>query len=149
MATPLFFKPPAATDEHYDFAAADDKTIKKLNNNYRVINQLAEGSPALAVDVYNKSIYNPKVLEELSPIKKQVVWLNLDKMPVKDAELKTIAGFENLRDLNLDFTEITGSTLNNLASLKYLRSLSLAGTKVNAQSLAQLHSFKSLKEIVV
>jgi len=149
MASASFLQPASATDEHYDFAAADDKTIKKLNNNYRVINQLAEGSPALAVDIYNKSIYNPKVLEELSPVKKQVVSLSLDRMPVKDAELKTIAGFENLRTLNLDFTEITGSTLNSLVSLKYLRSLSLAGTKVNAQSLSQLHSFKSLKEIVV
>ncbi len=70
-------------------------------------------------------------------------------MPVKDAELKTVAGFENLRILNLNFTDITGSTLKELASLKYLRSLSLAGTKLNRQALSQLHSFKSLKELAI
>jgi uncharacterized membrane protein len=149
MASASFLQPATATDEKFDFVAADEKTIKKLNNNYRVINQLAEGSPALVVDIYNKAVYNPKVLEDLSAIKKQVVSLSLDRMPVKDAELKTVAGFENLRTLNLDFTDITGSTVNNLASLKYLRSLSLAGTKINAQSLSQLRSFKGLKEIVV
>src|SRR3569833_1266217 len=137
------------SDEQYDFAAANEKDIKKLGNNYRVISQLAQGSPALSVDIYNKSVYNPKVLEDLAPIKKQVVSLNLDRMPVKDAELKTIAQFENLRPLHLDFTKITGSSLNNLSSLKYLRSLSLAGDQLSVQALNALHSFKSLKQVVV
>ncbi len=67
-----------------------------MNNNYRGIYALSEGSPALAVNIYNKTAYNPKVLTDLSEIKKQVVSLDLHKMPVKDAELKTIAQFENL-----------------------------------------------------
>ena len=144
-----FLAPSETPAEKYDFAAADDKTIQKLNNNYCGIYPLAEGSPALSVDIYNKSLYTPKVLEGLSAIKKQVVSLDLHKMPVKDAELKTIAGFENLRTLNLNFTDITGSTLKELTSLKHLHSLSLAGTKLNPQALSQLHAFKSLKEIAV
>ncbi|MBS1532589.1 MAG: chitobiase/beta-hexosaminidase C-terminal domain-containing protein [Bacteroidetes bacterium] len=149
LASTSFLKPAEESDEQYNFSAADEKTIKKLGNNYRVINQLAQGSPALSVDIYNKAAYNPKVLEDLAPIKKQIVALNVDKMPVKDAELKIIAQFENLRTLNLDFTDITGSTLNNLSSLKCLRSLSLAGDKLTTQALASLHSFKSLKEVTV
>src|SRR6202012_2182174 len=96
IASTSFLKPADESDEQYDFSAADEKTIKKLSNNYRTINQLAQGSPALAVDIYNKAIYNPKVLEDLAPIKKQVVSLNLDKMPVKEAVRKTRAQFENL-----------------------------------------------------
>ncbi|HTI58767.1 FN3 associated domain-containing protein [Mucilaginibacter sp.] len=149
IASMPFLKPAEATDEKFDFAAADEKTIKKLNNNYRGIYQLSEGSPALAVDIYNKAKYTPKVLEELSPVKKQVVSLNLNKMPVKDADLKTIAGFENLRTLNLNFSDITGANLKDLASLKYLRSLSLAGTKLTPKALSNLGSFKSLKEIAL
>lgn len=149
LAASLFLKPAEAAEDHYDFAAADEKVIKKLNNNYRGIYPLADGSPALAVDVYNKSVYNAKVLEGLSEIKKQVVSLNLNKMPVKDAELKTIAQFENLRTLNLNATDITGATLKDLVPLKYLRSLSLAGTKLDPKSLSQLHAFKSLKELAV
>jgi uncharacterized membrane protein len=149
MAAAMFLKPASTTEEKFDFAAADEKTIKKLCNNYRVINQLAEGSPALAVDIYNRALYTPKVLEDLGPIKKQIVSLNLDRMPVKDAELKTIAQFENLRELNLNSSEITGANLNSLSSLKYLRSLSLAGTRLSANDFNQLHSFKALKELVL
>ena len=62
MVAATFLKPAEAPEEQYDFAAADEKTIKKLNNNYRGIYPLADGSPALAVNIYNKSTYNPKVL---------------------------------------------------------------------------------------
>ena len=89
-----YLKPAEETEEHYDFAAADDKLIKKLNNNYRVIYPLSQDSPALGVNIYNKKTYQPKALKELSGLKKQVVSLDLSKMPVKDAELKTISGFE-------------------------------------------------------
>ncbi len=144
-----YLKPTEEEEEQYDFATADDKLIKKLNNNYRAIYPIAQGSPALGVNIYNKKTYQPKVLEELSGIKKQVVSLDLNKMPVKDAELKTIAGFENLRTLNLNFSDITGATINQLASLKYLRVLSLAGTKLNPQAIKQIGAIKSLKEIAL
>jgi len=144
-----YLKPVEETEEQFDFAAADDKVVKKLNNNYRVIYPVAQGSPALGVNVYNKATYQPKVLDELSAIKKQVVWLDLNKMPVKDADLKTISQFENLRTLNLNFSEITGATLKNLAPLKYLRSLSLAGDKLDANAVKQISSLKSLTKIAL
>ncbi|MES2810632.1 MAG: c-type cytochrome domain-containing protein [Bacteroidota bacterium] len=140
---------PASSGEAYDFSAADDKTIAELNNNYRIVRTLAKESPALSVNIYNKRIYTPKVLDELSSIKKQVVSLNLNKMPVKDAELKTIAGFENLRSLSLNFTDIDGSGLKELKGLKYLKVLSLAGTKIKAEHLKQIIGIKSLTEVVV
>jgi uncharacterized membrane protein len=65
-----YLKPAEAIEEQYDFAAADDKLIKKLNNNYRVIYPIAQESPALGVNIYNKKTYQPKMLEELSGIKK-------------------------------------------------------------------------------
>ncbi len=149
IASVPFLKSADSVEEQFDFAAADEKTIQKLNNNYRVINQVASGSPALAVDFYNRSVYTAKALEELSAIKKQVISLNLDKMPVKDAELKTIAQFENLRILNLDGSDISGNNLNTLSTLKYLRSISLAGTRLRPEAFDQLHSFKSLKLVFV
>jgi len=149
MAAVIFLKPAEAVEEQYDFAAADDKEIKKLNNNYRVIYALANASPALAVNIYNKSTYNTKILDELSGIKKQVISLDLNKMPVKDGDLKTIAKFENLRTLNLNFSDITGNTLKDLASLKYLHSLSLAGAKLNTKAIDQLKTLKSLKQVVL
>jgi len=144
-----WLKPAEATDEQYDFAAADPKLVKTLNNNYRVIYPLAAESPALGVNVYNRKTYSSKVLTELSGIKKQVVSLDLDKMPVTDADLKAIAQFENLRSLNLNFTDVTGGTLRDLAPLKYLNALSLAGTRLTPQGAAQIHQLKSLKKIAL
>lgn len=144
-----YLKPAEETEEKYDFAAADDKLIKKLNNNYRVIYPLAKESPALGVNIYNKSTYQPKTLEELSAIKKQVVSLDVSKMPVKDAELKTIAQFENLHVLNLNFTDITGSGLKELAKLKYLKMISLAGAPLNAAAVKQISTIKSLTKITL
>jgi hypothetical protein len=149
MVAATFLKPAEATEEQFDFASADDQLRKKLNNNYRVIYPIAQGSPALGVNIYNKATYQPKVLEELNGIKKQVIWLDLNKMPVKDAELKTIAQFENLHTLNLNFSEITGSTLNQLSSLKHLTSLSLAGDKLNPEAIKQVGKLKNLTKVAL
>lgn len=142
-----FLGPAATVEEKYNFSAADQETVKKLNNDYRVIAVLDKGSPALAVNIYNKSIYKPEALKELDPIKKQIVSLNLNGLPVKDADLKTIASFENLRKLNLNFTAIKGDGLKDLTPLKHLRALSLSGTAVNFESVKQLLNMKNLKEI--
>ncbi|RCH53659.1 cytochrome C [Mucilaginibacter hurinus] len=143
------FLKPAVNEDRYDFAAADDNTVKKLSNDYRVILPLAKESPALKVNLYNPAVYTPKAIEELAAIKEQVISLSLNKMPVTDAELKTIAQFTNLRHLNLNFTDVTGKGLQYLAPLKYLKSLSLAGTKVSYNNLSQLSAIKSLKQVAI
>ena len=131
------------TDD-YSFAPADEETIKSLNTNYRVVYPLAQKSPALGVDFYGAQFYQPKQLEELLKVKEQVVCLNLNKMPVSDDELKTIAQFSNLRKLNLSFSSITGKTMNELLKLKELTYLSLSGTTVK---LSDISSFSSLKKL--
>ena len=68
-------------------------------------------------------------------------------MPVTDADLKTIAEFENLRKLNLSFTSITGNNLNELSKLIFLRTLTLSGTKVQGSALRQLADFPGLRNV--
>src|SRR6478609_8389912 len=89
---------------------------------YRVINAIAENSPALSVTFYNRNAFNEKQLEELNPISMQVVSLSLESMPVKDEDLKLISQFKNLRKLNLNFTEITGANLDLLKNIVTLKS---------------------------
>jgi uncharacterized membrane protein len=144
-----FLKPAESTEETYDFSAASESDYKKLNNNYRVVYPLAAESPALAVNIYNKSTFNVKALEELSPISKQVISLDLNKMPVKDADLKAVAKLENLRRLVLNFSDVTGKGLKELSGLKNLHSLSLAGVKLTAADIKQLSAIKSLTELAV
>ncbi len=138
-----------AQEEEYDFASADEKTIAVLSNNYRVVTPVAKESPGLVVDFYNRRQFSSKSLEDLLAVKKQIVELSLNKMPVKDADLKTIGQFENLRTLNLNFSDITGEGLSQLAPLKYLKSLSLSGTKVNGKTISPVNKIKSLREVFV
>jgi uncharacterized membrane protein len=131
----------------YPFAPADEATIEKLNNDYRVVAPLALNSPALSVDFYGVAAFNSAHLNELEPVKEQVVSLNLNKMPVKDEDLRSIAMFSNLRKLNLAFTRITGATMNELKVLQSLRSLSLSGTSVKATDLEALSSLTELSAL--
>ena len=133
--------------EVYSFKAADDNAIKKLSTNYRVITPLALNSPALSVEFFGASQYKKEHLKELQTLKEQIVHLNLNKMPIKDEDLKTIAEFENLRKLNLSFTQITGATLKELKNFKFIKQLSLSGTGVKPSDLEFLKDFPKLKEL--
>jgi uncharacterized membrane protein len=144
MAARLF---KSSGSETFDFPPADDKKIAALNSNYRAITPLANGSPALAVDFYGAAFFQSKQLRELSPIKDQIVSLNLDKMPVTDKDLPDIAVFQNLRRLNLDFTRITGAGLSPLTRLSHLQSLSLSGTRIKSTDLDQLARIPSLRKL--
>ncbi len=137
----------SSADEQYSFAPADEKEILKLNNNNRVITPVAIESPALVVNFYNKPFYNKQALEELEPIKSQIIELNLDNMPVKDEDLKVISGFSNLRRLNLNFSDITGSTLVELGKLQFLKSVSMSGTAVQPSQLTALTQLPKLHAV--
>ncbi|MEO5603239.1 MAG: chitobiase/beta-hexosaminidase C-terminal domain-containing protein, partial [Cyclobacteriaceae bacterium] len=145
-----FLHPDETPGEIFHFASADEHTIKKLNTNYCVVAPLAKQSPALAVNIYNREAFSTKTLDDLKDVKLQIVSLELSRMPVKNADLKKIERFENLRRLNLNFTDITGEGLKTLASLKHLKSLSLSGTQVNFRDLQHyIPAFKSLHTLAV
>jgi hypothetical protein len=144
------FLQPASQEEEYDFPSVDEEKVAELNTDYRTILPLARESPALAVNIYNSSAYSVKQLDELSEIKKQVISINLNKMPVKDADMKSITQFENLSKLDLNFTDVTVAGLKELSSLKHLQNLTISGTKLNFNDLkGLLPSLKSLKTVAV
>jgi uncharacterized membrane protein len=136
------------TDD-YDFAAADDNKVRALNNNYRVIFPLATNSPALGATFFSAAEFKSESLQDLLAVKQQLVALNLDGMPVKDEDLKTIGQFSQLRKLNLSFTMITGKTISQLNGLKELKQLALSGTKVNREAIKDLASLKQLTKLFV
>lgn len=149
LLTTNFLAPSQVPEEKFEFAAADEATVKKLNNNYRNVYPLAKESPALAVNIYNKSVYKPSVLKELSEVKKQIISLNLSGMPVSDDDLKIISGFENLRKLNLNFTNISGTGLKHLVALSRLNALSLSGTKVSYNLVKQVVDMNGLRQLTL
>ncbi|WP_276485370.1 FN3 associated domain-containing protein [Paraflavitalea pollutisoli] len=137
----------SAEEATYDFEPADDGKIRSLSNNNRMVSPVAVGSPALAVNFYNRAFYTTKELEALNAVGEQIVSLNLDRMPVSDADLATVARFRNLRKLSLNFTAITGSGLAQLKQLGQLKSLSLTGTPVNADQVKDLQAMERLKAL--
>jgi uncharacterized membrane protein len=143
------FKSSENTEQEYDFKAANEETIEKLNSFYRMVRPISIESPALAVSFFSRNDYNSKSLEELSEIKGQIVSLRLSRMPVKDVDLKFISKLKELQKLDLNFTDINGSGLDDLSSLEKLQVLSISGTKVKIDQLLPLMSNKNLRELSI
>ncbi len=133
----------------YDFPAADDKKINALNNNYRVIEPQGIGSPALSVHFYGKNAYSRKSLEELVPLKQQIIQLSLARMPVKDDDLTIIKQMGNLRDLNLNYTDVTSKGLEQLMGLQKLQEIALSGTAIDRQFLEKIAALPSIKSVYI
>lgn len=133
----------------YDFEAADESRIAALNNNYRGIVPLGKNSPALSVNFHGRNVYNTKALEEILPLKKQIVELNLSRLPVKDEDIKVIRQLENLRKLNLNYTSVTSKGIEQLGGLPHLRELALSGTGVTSGALERLLPALSISSLYI
>lgn len=141
---------PSEAQPVYDFKAAGEEVVAGLNTEYRNVAPLAFNSPALSADLYGSSEYSVRLLEELAPVKTQLVALNVSRMPVTDQDLKVISTFENLRQLNLNFTGITSKGLAQLENLRHLHTLHLAGTQLEAEDLsAFIPKVKTLKNVTL
>ncbi len=137
-------------EEVFNFEFPTEEVVQKLNTDYRTVSFLARQSPALEVNIYNKNEYTARQLEELRPVRMQIVDLNLSKMPVKDEDLSIVATFENLRKLNLNFTDVSAQGLHALAALPHLKMLTLSGTRLVFTDLKkQLGTFTTLKKVSV
>lgn len=131
----------------YGFPAAAEGTIRSLNNFYRLVSPVATESPALQASYFSASQFKSESLQELLPVKQQVVSLLLNKMPVTDKDLQVIAQFKELRELNLSFTKVSDSGIGALLSLPALKHLSLSGTNITAAGLKKITASKSLKNL--
>lgn len=146
LATAIFST--IETDE-YSFKPADEKKVNTLRTNYRLVNPLALGSPALGVEFFGAAQFKSEQLKELLDVKGQIVSLNLNKMPVTDEDLTIIGQFVQLRKLNLSFTNIKGTGLAAFKKLVELKQLSLSGTGVSAASLGVLASLPKLTQLYI
>jgi Planctomycete cytochrome C len=134
-------------EEDFEFNPASEKTILKMNTNYRVVYPLARNSPAIAADFYGAAFFKPEQIKELLEIKTQLVSLNLDKMPVRDNDLEIIGQFTSLRNLNLSFSNITGRGLSSLTKLNHLKNISLTNTPVKKSDIQEIAPLKELRNL--
>ena len=136
-------------EENYDFTATNEKTIQKLNTNYRSVYPLSRESPAIAVDFFGAAFFKSEQLKDLLEVKTQLVSLYLNKMPVTDDDLQIIGQMSNLRNLNLSFSKITGNGLSSLQKLNHLKNLSLTNTPIKKEDIQKLGSLKDLRHLYI
>jgi uncharacterized membrane protein len=138
---------PSSDLPQYAFPAADASKVQQLNAPLRSISPVALGSPALAVRFSIRSGFSGKMIQELEHIAPQIVSLNCDGMPLKDADLQWLKKFEHLERLNLNNTEVTGAGFASLTTLKNLQSIAISGAPIDKKNLTTLTSISSLKKI--
>ncbi len=136
-----------SAEETYDFSAASDKEVEKLNNTNRLIHPIALGSPALAVNFYNRQNYTTAMLKDLLSLKTQIISMDMAYMPVKEEDINTITQFTNLRKLNLNFSTVPGNSLAALKKLPNLSHLSLSGTAVTQKDIEPLTVLPKLSSV--
>lgn len=135
------------SEEIYDFPMPDEGKVADLNNSNRLVAPLALGSPALRVVFFNGALFKSSFIEELQPLRENIVDMSFENIPLADADVISLKQFTNLRKLNLNATAITGETLSELKSIPSLKSLLLSGTAVQKAHLADVASFPALKYV--
>ena len=126
---------------------ADEKAIQKLKERGIIVFPVARNSNYLKANFVTVDSITTKDIVLLSPIKKQLVWLNLGYKKIPDSLLIPIAQLTNLTRLQLDNTPITDKGLISLQSLINLQYLNLVGTKVTSQGVIQLKNLPKLQAI--
>src|SRR5690606_32077471 len=88
-------------------------------------------------------------LQELSPIDRQVVSLNLSGMPLSAGDQGTLSTFANLRELILNDTPIDDTWGEILLKLPRLRTVSLSSTAITEAGLRTLLTAPALRAVYV
>ena len=109
---------------------------------------IAQDNPFIDVDFsLSDTTLSPKQLKTLLKAKEQILWLNLSRSNVSDADLEIIGQLPNLVRLRLDNTAISDEGVKYLSSLSNLEYLNLYGSKVGDASVETLKGMANLKKV--
>lgn len=128
----------------YSFPVADNSVLQEINTPFLTVSSIAVNSPALRAAFYVSQKFNAESLNSLHEVKEQLVELNLNKMPVKDSDLKILSELKNLEILHLNGTDVDGTFIANLKDLTKLKTLSLANTQLKHKDLSGLSKLRTL-----
>lgn len=129
-------------------AEAVPGAVEKVKNAGLRIARIAQDNPFLEVDLsLMDSLPGGNPLVVLAEVKEQVVWLNLSRTRITDADLEAVGALPNLIRLRLDQTEITDAGIAKLTGLDKLEYLNLYGTKVSDASIETLKQFSQLRKL--
>ncbi len=114
-----------------------------------ILSPITSESNWLMANFVNAVPFEKSNLLLLKQIDQQLVTLKLTNLPVKDEDIKIIAGLPNLQKLNLENTAITNLSLEYLQQLPRLQTLNLYGTNITDEGLTKLIQCKSLTAVYV
>ena len=112
--------------------------LSSYNSNYCSVNYLYHGSDQVAVTFFQGSFYNHALLKNLEKLKDQIIYLNMQGMPLKNEDIELITQFSNLRKLNLNYTKLKMSDIEPIKKMENLSTLSVCGMNINE---AELNNF--------
>jgi uncharacterized membrane protein len=126
---------------------ADANAVKAVKASGAVVIPVAAGSNYLSVNFVTVPEVTTAQLEQLLPLKKQLVWLKLNDAKIADEALSLISQLTALRTLHLNNTAITDKGLAALKPLVNLQVLSVVNTKVSAAGFSPLSGLKNLHSL--
>lgn len=129
---------------------ADSTVISALRAKGFKIKTISNTSNLLGVTVPYGENKAAKHIKDLLSIKKQIVFLSLNSLNIKDEDLKTIGQLELLTKLNLHSNlSISSQGISYLTKLQNLESLNIYNTQVDNEALKTIANLKRLKRLYV
>jgi uncharacterized membrane protein/mono/diheme cytochrome c family protein len=128
-------------------AKADEAAVKKLRDLGVVLVPVAQNTNYLSANFVTTKDFGDVQMSLLSPLKEQLIELDLGSTSIKDSGMQVIAQLKNLMHLQLDHTGITDKGLADLNALQNLRYLNLVATAVTAEGVLQLKGLKNVRSI--
>jgi hypothetical protein len=130
-------------------AEADKAAVAKAVEEGFIVRKVARGSNLVDVDYVSANPVTPEMINDLAGFGPNILKLNLRHAGITDSQVKTIAGFSNLRRLRLEENAITDTAAADIAGLKNLTYLNLTNTKVTDAGLDQVAALPKLSRIYV
>lgn len=129
---------------------ANPQVVEELGRKGFIVTPIAQGRNFLQVRLSGGiNSVDATLLEALSPLAEQLVWLDLSNAPVSDAALTGIGKLKNLVRLHMEQTAVTDAGLPSLQGLQNLEYLNLYGTAVTDKGIQELAKLKKLKSLYV
>jgi uncharacterized membrane protein len=101
----------------------------------------------LDVTLPKPSAQNALSLAVLKPFAKNIIWLNLSGLQLTDQDVGILSECSNLEKLRMERNPIGNGSLKTLARLDHLQALNVYGTQVTAAGLSALKDMKRLEKI--
>ena len=132
-----------------DEAPADEKLIAQLRKDGVVVLPVGAGKPWLSVTINDVQTNLDTAFNRMRGIAKNIVWLNVSGMGIKDSMLLPVKNMSNLTRLNISGTRISDNGLAHLKGLSQLAYLNLYKTGISSKGLQALGDMPMLRQLFV